>query len=322
MKINSSKKSKSSKSKTNENEEFSEETSDSEEKSQSSEKSSTVDSDCEDKETLSKEKLDTCDQSTKDEKEQLADKYANKISPGKSEDSGCESDAKEEKEKLVKNESKTVDKNEKDKENKSEDEANKKPDDHMKTDTEEDSSNCNSSEEKSSCEKDTRDIEDSGGEEFLKAPPTPTITHHDDVLDVPDSDDYLLYLEEILINIHSEFYRLFDLEKFQKDNSILPDIKTLVPEMKSKVLEGVNILFSGVIPQHHELYNSKAYLIAKSLGANVSDKLVIKGKGSKNDKEYTTHLIAANLHTEKVHQARKSKYIKVCFLFYFNLFIN
>ena len=132
-----------------------------------------------------------------------------------------------------------------------------------------------------------------------------------EIIDVDDFDDYLLYLEDILIKLHARFYQLYDERLGDRNN--LPDIKTLVVEEKSKVLRGCHIVFSGVVPQRTDLHNSKAYHIATSLGAMVSEKLVVKAKKDNNleSTNFTTHLVAAKLHTEKARQAKKLKNCKV-----------
>ena len=63
----------------------------------------------------------------------------------------------------------------------------------------------------------------------------------------------------------------------------IPDLRTVIPYVKRKVLQGCNVVFSGVIPTHITLKNSKAFKIAKSLGAKVTDKI----------EKDTTHLVAA-----------------------------
>lgn len=135
------------------------------------------------------------------------------------------------------------------------------------------------------------------------------------VFDVVDNDDYLLYLEDILKKIHRRFFEEYrDDQQNGSDGQVLPDLKKIVPELRREVLKGVNIVFSGVVPQQMKLKDSKAYFIATSLGASVSERLIVKVKGdteSDHKKMYTTHMVAANLHTEKVNVARKYKYIKV-----------
>lgn len=136
------------------------------------------------------------------------------------------------------------------------------------------------------------------------------------MFDVVDNDDYLLYLEDILKKIHRRFFDEYrSNQQNGSDEQVLPDLKIIVPELRLEVLKGVNIVLSGVVPQQMKLKDSKAYFIATSLGACVSDRLIVKVKGdpaSDHKKMYTTHVVAANIHTEKVNVARKYKYIKVC----------
>ena len=116
--------------------------------------------------------------------------------------------------------------------------------------------------------------------------PTPPVqeSEEDDLVEVEDNDDYLLYLEPILKNIHKCFYDFYDQikEKDEKSEEI-PDLKTVIPYVKKKVLQGCSVVFSGVVPTHITLEKSKAYKIARSLGAKVT----------KEFSKETTHLVAA-----------------------------
>ena len=58
-----------------------------------------------------------------------------------------------------------------------------------------------------------------------------------------DPDDYLLYLEDILKTIHKAYYDLYD-----QSSVPAPDLNTVIPYVKRKVLTGVVIVFSGVVP--------------------------------------------------------------------------
>lgn len=157
------------------------------------------------------------------------------------------------------------------------------------------------------------------------AQPQSQVIPQQQVFDVVDNDDYLLYLEDILKKIHKVFFKEYEasLEE-QEDQKLtkmqpggqkgvgvnerpLPDLKKIVPAVKREVLQGVNIVFSGVVPQQVKLKDSKAYLIGTSFGATVSEKLVVRGEAGPP----TTHLVAANRHTEKVNAARKVKSIRV-----------
>lgn len=81
----------------------------------------------------------------------------------------------------------------------------------------------------------------------------------------------------------------------------IPDLKTLVPKIRSEVLVGKTLVFSGLVPNQIKLEKSRAYLIARSLGANVTQQLT----------DETTHLVASTAGTFKVNAARKSPQIKM-----------
>ncbi|KAB7498448.1 RNA polymerase II subunit A C-terminal domain phosphatase [Armadillidium nasatum] len=132
-----------------------------------------------------------------------------------------------------------------------------------------------------------------------------------DTLDVDDDDDYLLYLEDILKRLHAIFYKDYD-QKLKMNKEELPDLKEIVPDSRKKVLSGCHLVLSCVVPQNTALIDSKVYHIATSLGATVSSKIIAKAKGKDHpDLNYTTHVVAANQHTEKVHQAKRLKNIKI-----------
>ncbi|XP_026470896.1 RNA polymerase II subunit A C-terminal domain phosphatase-like isoform X2 [Ctenocephalides felis] len=118
----------------------------------------------------------------------------------------------------------------------------------------------------------------------------------DGLIELEDADDYLLYLEVILKNIHQEFYRLYD-----KENATLPDLKVVIPAVKKKVLDGLHLVFSGLVPTHVKLEHSKAYMVAKSLGATVTQDLT----------NTTSHLVAVRSGTAKVNKARRKHGIKI-----------
>jgi RNA polymerase II subunit A-like phosphatase len=88
-----------------------------------------------------------------------------------------------------------------------------------------------------------------------------------------DPDDYLEHLERILRTIHDEYYRIYENRVLSHhnnnnnnnhhhhhnesrrrnrindiDESDLPDVKKILPMIKSRVLEGCVITFSGVVP--------------------------------------------------------------------------
>jgi len=123
----------------------------------------------------------------------------------------------------------------------------------------------------------------------------------EDLVEIEDTDDYLMYLEDILRTIHRAYYDLDDQMKASSKPNNVPDLKTVVPYVKRKVLQGVNVVFSGVVPTQIPLERSRPYLVARSLGATVSDRVDIS----------TTHLVAARLGTVKVNDARRQKGVTI-----------
>ncbi|KAF7992142.1 hypothetical protein HCN44_001467 [Aphidius gifuensis] len=112
--------------------------------------------------------------------------------------------------------------------------------------------------------------------------------------DDDDHDDYLLYLEDILRRIHSEFYD--NIEKNQRK-----PLKEIIPNVRARVLKGLQLTFSGLVPTNQNLYQSRPYKVARAFGADVSEDL--------DDK--TTHLVAIQPGTAKVHAAKKYNKIKI-----------
>ena len=131
-----------------------------------------------------------------------------------------------------------------------------------------------------------------------------------------DHDRELFQLEESLYKVHSEFYdiyyrrlsdaqggRLGQLRGGQKrklpseksDLDLVPDIKTVLPSVKSKVLAGVVIVFSGVVPLGVDVGSTDSAILARSFGARIEENV---GKS-------TTHLVAARNRTLKVRKAIK-----------------
>lgn len=85
---------------------------------------------------------------------------------------------------------------------------------------------------------------------------------------------------------YREFYNIYDsMGKYQ-----IPDLKFIIPEVKSKVLAGASLVFSGLVPTHQRLETSRAYQVARSLGAEVTQDFTDK----------TTHLVAVRSGIEKV----------------------
>ncbi|XP_076622872.1 RNA polymerase II subunit A C-terminal domain phosphatase Fcp1 isoform X1 [Colletes latitarsis] len=137
-------------------------------------------------------------------------------------------------------------------------------------------------------------------ESIPSAKPTQDIKKEDtkfnenNVLD-EDDDDYLLYLEDILRRIHTEFYANTEQETRRKS------LRDVIPRVRARVLKGVYLTFSGLIPTHQKLHQSRAYKVARAFGAEVSQDL--------SDK--TTHLVAIRPGTAKANTAKKNENIKI-----------
>lgn len=117
-----------------------------------------------------------------------------------------------------------------------------------------------------------------------------------------DEDDYLLYLEEILRTIHTAYFAIYDqMGSLEDGSSSIPDLKHIVPYVRRKVLKGAHLVFSGVVPTNQPAEKSRAWQVAKALGATVSRDLC----------PGVTHLVAARLGTAKVNKARRTSGLHV-----------
>lgn len=63
-------------------------------------------------------------------------------------------------------------------------------------------------------------------------------------------------------------------------------MKRVIPILKSQILEGVVITFSGVVPTDYDLKKQRCYLMAKALGAKINEHLVL---GSDSDSEESSN---------------------------------
>ena len=130
---------------------------------------------------------------------------------------------------------------------------------------------------------------------------------YEELVEWEDLDDYLVYLEDILRRIHTAYYELYD-EMQLSDNSInaAPDLKTIVPYVRRKVLKGARIVFSGVCPLGSDPTTCRIYRVAESLGAVVQSSIEM-GDSANSGSEATTHVVAARRGTEKVKAASRHK---------------
>ncbi|KAH0371010.1 hypothetical protein KCU65_g2127, partial [Aureobasidium melanogenum] len=130
-----------------------------------------------------------------------------------------------------------------------------------------------------------------------------------------DNDTELRYLQRSLQSIHSAFFQEYDRRTSgPKDGRVaelrsgpdvnlstekldsLPDVTSIMAAMKMKVLKGVHIVFSGVMPLGVQPQNHDFAIWAKSFGATVTENITKR----------TSHVVASPLRkTAKVRQAAK-----------------
>jgi RNA polymerase II subunit A-like phosphatase len=137
-----------------------------------------------------------------------------------------------------------------------------------------------------------------------------------------NDDEELIHLESSLTAVHSAFFAEYDRKRLggkggrvaaltgkrkaplphadddagtPVDLMFVPDVKKVMPAMKARVLSGVTIVFSGVLPLGTDIQNADISTWAKSFGATITDKVTRE----------VTHVIAARPGTAKVKQAVK-----------------
>ncbi|XP_017563943.1 RNA polymerase II subunit A C-terminal domain phosphatase [Pygocentrus nattereri] len=163
----------------------------------------------------------------------------------------------------------------------------------------------NGSTDKKETETESQNSEQSGitmGEESLDH----SMGDEEDEEEEEDTDDHLIYLEEVLVRIHKEYYLRYE-AYLRKESLELPDVRKIVPELKSRSLAGTTVVFSGLYPTNYPMERTRECYHAKALGAKIGKSLVLTAK----DPDRTTHLIAARAGTEKVRQAQGCKHLHV-----------
>ncbi|XP_069476750.1 RNA polymerase II subunit A C-terminal domain phosphatase [Ambystoma mexicanum] len=121
-----------------------------------------------------------------------------------------------------------------------------------------------------------------------------------------DEDDHLIYLEEILVRVHNDYFTKYE-KYLKKEMPEIPDIRKIVPELKGRVLEDVVITFSGLHPTNYPIERTREHYHARALGARISKNLNLK----KSDPNHVTHLVAARAGTEKVRQAQGNTHLHI-----------
>ncbi|WVF73129.1 hypothetical protein IAT40_007948 [Kwoniella sp. CBS 6097] len=112
--------------------------------------------------------------------------------------------------------------------------------------------------------------------------------------------DYeLLRVAEILQEVHRRFYSAYDdLEGWDPKTS-LPmscDVEFIIPELKARVLDGCDLVFSGLIPQAVNPTTTDIWQTAETFGAICSTSVHPR----------ITHCVTATLNTEKTYFAGKA----------------
>lgn len=83
-----------------------------------------------------------------------------------------------------------------------------------------------------------------------------------------DDDNELIALNKALIKIHAQYYKYF--EQYQKRQiTIRPDLSTIIPQLKSKCLDGITILFSGILQLGINIDNADIVIWCRQFGVKV-----------------------------------------------------
>lgn len=115
-----------------------------------------------------------------------------------------------------------------------------------------------------------------------------------------DDDAELIYLERHLTNLHEKYYEAYE----NRDNSrSIPDVGSVLDELKHEVLRGTRIVLSGIVPNNVDKLNHEIGLQVKSFGAILEDRI----------HPGITHLVVSLLRprTAKVREAVRIPTIKI-----------
>ncbi|KAJ6018958.1 hypothetical protein N7499_009865 [Penicillium canescens] len=136
-----------------------------------------------------------------------------------------------------------------------------------------------------------------------------------------DHDQELFQLQNRLEQVHTQFFDEYDKKRTlalggrvaalrgekvpSKDKDVdlklVPDVKDIMPQIKRRILGGVVLVFSGVLPLGTDFQNADISLWAKSFGVIISPKVNAR----------TTHLVAGRNRTAKVREATRYPDIKI-----------
>lgn len=125
--------------------------------------------------------------------------------------------------------------------------------------------------------------------------PTPLI--------IDEADDQLERIALVLEQMHGKFYELYDQKISKKSKGMTDttledyemDIKVILPLLRSPILTGCHITFSGLIPLQTDPVLSDIWRISTDFGAVCSQDI----------RNGTTHLVTSTMDSEKAKQAQK-----------------
>ncbi|CAD6184922.1 unnamed protein product [Caenorhabditis auriculariae] len=113
-----------------------------------------------------------------------------------------------------------------------------------------------------------------------------------EIEDEAHKDNILEEMEKVLTNIHCKYYELHDAKP---SSDPLYDVKSVINRERRKILDGVNIVMSGIVPVGEAMENTEAYRLAVQFGAAVAATV----------SPSVTHVVAARWGTNKVYAAKK-----------------
>lgn len=116
---------------------------------------------------------------------------------------------------------------------------------------------------------------------------------------------------QLLDEVHKRFYHAFDdhrpKEGHKKRQTPLYDVKLIIPNIRMSTFDGVDILFSSVIPLDTVPETTEIWKTAQAFGARCHTELTSR----------VTHVVAAKRGTAKVDAARRLRGVKIVWLSWF-----
>ncbi|SCV70695.1 BQ2448_3457 [Microbotryum intermedium] len=117
-----------------------------------------------------------------------------------------------------------------------------------------------------------------------------------------DDDSELIRLFDILKMIRDTFYRPgTSSTSADGDPSTASDVKHIIPSLKRRIFSSTSLVFSGLVALGTPASQSEWWRLATLFGANCAESITSR----------TTHLVAKEVGTAKVHQALSMKSVKV-----------